>query len=346
MANQNLYENLKIKRDGADVEMSAEIPASIVEKYVDQVVENAKQDLELPGFRKGQVPMELVRKNLNPLHVYEDAADMALREAYPQIVANEKLAVVTAPRVTLTKLAPGNPVEFKAQVGVSPEFKLPDYKKIGKTESEKQEPVLVTDEEIDGTIKNIQMMRMDPEQIKDQKDVKLPELTDEYVKSLGQFSSVDDFKKKIREGTEEEKKVGAKRVLRENIAAKLIEATNIPLPSLMVEKEVGQLRTRRCEEIQRMGLQVDEYLKKVNKSEEDLGKEEKFYIERQLRTRFVLEKIAETEKISADPKVVEENVEYLLERNKSADPEHIRNYVESMLTNEAVLKMLEEKPGK
>jgi trigger factor len=229
------------------------------------------------------------------------------------------------------------------QVGVFPEFKLPDYKKIGKTIAEKQEPVKVTDEEIDGTIRNIQMMRMKPEEIKDQKDIKLPELTDEYVKTLGQFDSVEDFKSRIRESISEEKRVAAERSVREEIAAKLLESTKISLPSLLVEEEVGLLRTRRFEEMQRMGISLEDYLKKTGKTEEDLNKEEKNYVERQIGTRFMLESIAKAEKITADPKVVEENTEFLLARNPGADAEHVKNYVETMLVNEEVLKLLEGK---
>ncbi len=349
MADTKLYENLKIKRENGEAEIEAEIPSHVLEAQVVKVIRNAKKDMELPGFRKGQIPEEIIKKQLDEMHVLEDATDMALREVYPQIVEDEKLDIVTAPRVTITKLAPGNPVSFKARVGIVPEFKLPDYKKIGKTTIDKQEKSEVTEAEVDDTIRNIQMMRMDQEVIKNAKDVKeiqLPELTEEYIKTLGNFTSVEDFKKQIKDGIQEEKETNSRRKTREDIASALIEKTPMTVSSLLVEEEVGALRNRRFEEVQRMGISMEDYLKQVKKTEEELEAEEKSYIERQLKTRFILEQIAKEEKLVADPKIVAENVDYLLERNADADPDRVQNYVESMLVNEQVLALLEGKEVK
>jgi trigger factor len=354
---KKLYTNLKVgKADKGDVEIEAEIPAEVIDSFVSDVIAHAAKDIELPGFRKGQVPAELAKKHLNEMHVLEDAADLALREVYPQILEDENLDVVTAPRVTVTKLAPGNPVSFKARVGIAPVIKLPDYKKIGAKIKSKEEKVEVTDAEIDGTIRNIQMMRMNPAELqvinKDgtpasadgvtpPKEIKLPELTDEYVKTLGQFESVADFKAKLKTSIEEEKSSGAKQVTREKIAEELIKETPFSLPAMLVDEEVALLKDRRAEEIDRLKITPEEYLKKIGKTESELDKEEQEYVERQLKTRFIIEKIAQEEKIIADDKEVKRNSEYLMERNANADPESVQRYVAAMLTNEKVLELLE-----
>ena len=78
---QKLYTNLKIgKADKGDVEIEAEIPLTVLDSFVADVIARASKDLALPGFRKGQVPEELARKHLDEMHVLEDAADLALRE--------------------------------------------------------------------------------------------------------------------------------------------------------------------------------------------------------------------------------------------------------------------------
>jgi FKBP-type peptidyl-prolyl cis-trans isomerase (trigger factor) len=54
----------------------------------------------------------------------------------------------------------------------------------------------------------------------------------------------------------------------------------------------------------------------------------------------VLHKIAETEKITADPERAEKEIKAVLEHYPDADLNRVRNYVESMLVNEKVFDLL------
>jgi len=80
---------------------------------------------------------------------------MALADIYLAIVKNEKLNVIGRPEVTITKLAPGNPVEFKIQTAVMPEITLPDYKNIASSVSVEKNAGDVSDKELNETLEQI-----------------------------------------------------------------------------------------------------------------------------------------------------------------------------------------------
>ncbi|MEK7193295.1 MAG: trigger factor [Patescibacteria group bacterium] len=346
-----LYAKLKItKNKNSEAEIEGEIPIEILEEHTATVLSRLRADFELPGFRRGQVPEAMVKKNVGEAYLLEEAAELALDEAYPAIVQEEKLPVLGHPHVTITKLALGNPVEFKIRVGIVPEIQLPNYKKIGKTIGSKTEPVEVTDKDVDEAI--AELLRLRPKDT-NQKEGEAPppaggpEFTDEYVKTLGNFKDVADFKVQLKENLREEKKSRAKAERREAIAKKLVEETKLVVPEILIEEEMEVMKGRRLEEVKHLNLSMEDYLKQINKTEDVLVKEERTYIERQFKTRFIFGKIAEAEKITADPKDIERELQYLVRRYPDADMESLRRYTEDVLINEKVLSLLEgtnEKP--
>ena len=61
----------------------------------------------------------------------EEAVDILLKEHFYKIIEQEnKLDIIGQPKISITKLALGNPVEFKAVFAVMPSFELPDYRAI------------------------------------------------------------------------------------------------------------------------------------------------------------------------------------------------------------------------
>ena len=327
---------LKISRDKkSEVLIEGEITIETMRPYVQAALKEIGRDFELTGFRKGQVPENILRQNLNMVHVWSDAAHDALNDLYPEILELHELSAISSPRVTFTKLAAENPLGFQIRIGLMPEFKLPDYKKIGKKAAGTKKRVEVTDPEIEETIAYIKKSR--------EKDKEPRELTDENVKELGNFKDLAEFRARIKENITHEKEMDANRVVREEMAKELTEATEIELPEVVMEEELQIMRKDRSAELERLGMSMEDYLKQLKKTAEELEKQEKEYVERQLKTRLILGKIAEEEKIVPEEKEVEQNSEYLMHRHPESDPEQVHHYVVNMLTNELVLELLEGK---
>ena len=339
------YTSLRVKKlpDG-EIEIDAEVPADRFETYRRRALAELGRELELPGFRKGKVPMELAEQHLNPAYVLEEAAHLALRDAYPEVVANEKLRLLGAPEATVTKLARGNPLGFRLRATLMPEFKLPDYRKIGREVMATQTPIEVTDAEVEETMTELRKFRANAGAKAGsgaEIAVELPELTDEFVKTLGAFSNVEEFRTKIRGNILEEKTVQATGARREALAARLIETTKFSIPPRVIDAEAASLRDERTKSIERMGLTMEEYLKRAKKTEDEFHADERTYVERQIRTRFILAAIAEAERLAIPEEEVETSLDLLRRRYPDAEPENLRHYLLTMLTNERVLRLLE-----
>lgn len=176
------------------------------------------------------------------------------------------------------------------------------------------------------------------------KDDELPELTDEYVKELGQpgqFESVDDFKAKIKEHLSIEKEREVIAAHRAKITDAIIETTEMDLPQVLINSEIEQMFAQMNEDLQRAGLQMDDYLGHIKKTKDDLKKEWTPAAEKRAKLQLVLNEIAKEDKIEPNQGQLDEQVEQLLQQYKDADEARVRIYVASVMTNEAVMQALE-----
>lgn len=176
-------------------------------------------------------------------------------------------------------------------------------------------------------------------------DDELPELTDEYVKTLGepgQFETAEDFKTKIKEHLAIEKEKEVHGAHRAKITDKIVEETTMALPRILIDSEIEQMFAQMNEDLKRANLQMDDYLEHIKKTKEDLIKEWEPAAETRAKLQLVLNEIAKKDAVKPDQSQVDAQVDQLMEQYKDADQTRVRVYVESVMTNEAVMKMLEE----
>jgi len=344
------YKILKSK-DLADseVEIECEIDPESVACHRAKALEQVGKDAKLPGFRPGHVPEAMLVKQVGELALYNEMAELAINEVFPDILTEAKANFIAMPNIQITKLAEKNPVQFKIVGPVMPEIKLADYKKIAKKESkEKAEPVDATDKELEETIEEIRKnfalknhIHKEGEEHKADEKLDLPEVNEEWVKKLGAFATVEDFKNKIREGIKKEKEFKGKDKKRMAIIEKILEETKVAMPKILVAGELRKMQAQFEDDITRAGLKVDDYLKHLKKTKEDLAKEWTPDAEKRAKVQLIITKIALDEKLEADPELVKKEVENLLKMYKDATPDRTKAYVEMMLLNEKVFEWLE-----
>lgn len=175
-------------------------------------------------------------------------------------------------------------------------------------------------------------------------DSELPELTDAYVKTLGQpdqFKTVADFKEKIKEHLAIEKERDVVAAHRAKITDAIIEKTNIILPQVLIDSELDQMFGQMNEDLTRANLKMDDYLSHIKKTKDDLKKEWTPAAEKRAKLQLVLNAVAKKEDITPDKAQLDAQVDQLLEQHKDADEARVRVYVTSVMTNEAVMKVLE-----
>ena len=331
------------------VEITAEITIEALEDYKIKAFKKIKEIAELPGFRKGHVPDAKIKEKFGEMGILEDAGEMAINDCAIEILVESKINFLGRPDIALSKIAIGSPIEFKIKAIVMPEVKLPDYKKIAKRENKIEEKVEeVTEKQIDETIEQIRKMYAQQnhthaagEKHVEGEEVKLPELNDEFVKKLGDFKDVTDFRTKLKVNIAKEKEVHAENKKRTRLIEKLADETKIEMPKMVVQSELDKMEGQFKADIAQMGLQPEEYLKHIKKTWEDLRKEWYPDAEKRAKTQLVLQKISLEEKIEPNKEQVEKEIKNLIEQYKGADPERVKAYVEMVLINDAVIRFLE-----
>jgi len=122
--------------------------------YIQQAVAEISKESVIAGFRPGKAPYEIVEKQVGAMKIYQQAAEKAIQKTYPQAIIDNKLLTVGPPKIAVEKIAPNNPLVYKATAALLPNVKLGDYKKI----KEGRKEVGVEAKEVDGTLNNLQKM--------------------------------------------------------------------------------------------------------------------------------------------------------------------------------------------
>ncbi len=337
-----------------ELEIIGSITAEKMSLMREKALKKLKENVELPGFRKGTAPDSLVAQKIGEGTLLEEAAEIALNEEYPNILEEHNIDAIGRPEITITKIGVGSPMEFKIKTSLMPMVLLSDYKKAAKgVLSKKTEDISVTDKDVEDVIQNIR------ENIAHEKvhaeagggkehnhrkieDSDLPEVNDEFAKMLGNFESLEEMKTKIKENLAKEKEVKEKDKKRTAILEKIIEDSTIDLPKIVVEGETDKMLAQFKDDIARSGIAYEDYLKHIKKTEDDLRAEWKDASVKRAKSQVILNTIAKDENITAKEEDIKREMENILANFKEADRFRVRMYVETFLTNELVFNFLEE----
>lgn len=348
------YESVAInKLEKSQVEIVGSVSAENFESFRQKALQNINDEVTIDGFRKGKVPESILVSKVGEMNILEEMAQLAISRAYPEIVISEKIDAIGRPEISITKIAKNNPLEFKIVTTVVPEVNLADYKKISKEEMGKKEDATeITNKELDDAILRIRRSRADHSGHDHQKmtheehekavDASLPEFNDTFVQSLGDFKNVNDFKEKIKISLKEDKVDKNREKKRIAISDKLIDESKIDIPEILIDSELRRIEVQFSEDIARMGVTLEDYMKHAKKTIEDLRKDWRPSAEKKAKLQLILNKIAEEEKIKVGAEEIENEVNHIVEHYKDADRERASVYAETVLTNEKVFQFLEK----
>jgi len=325
----------------SEVEIIGEISAEIFMSGKNMAVKEFSEKVEMDGFRKGKIPEDIMIKNLGMEVILEKMAVIALEKEYPKIISEHKIKAIGRPEITLTKLAENNPLGFKVTTSILPEITLPDYKKIARLIGGQAQKVSTSDQEIEKTIENLRKSKA-----KKNEEESLPELSDEFAKSLGNFENMDALKNTIRLNLTAEKQAKEKERRRMEILEKAAEEIKQDMPKFLVEAEKDKMAEEMKRNITQIGLKWEDYLKHIKKTEEELKKDwEKDAIKR-VKYGLILDQMAEQEKIEVPADELEKETAAMIEYHKNMgqnlDKERVKHYLSGIMRNEKLFQMLEK----
>jgi trigger factor len=147
------------KNEGLSREYSIVIPAADIETRVLSKLAEIGQQVSIPGFRKGKIPMKLLRQRYGQ-SVLGDVIQDAVVESSSQAITDQSLTPATQPKIDVTKFEDGGDLEYTMAVEVMPEITAVDFKTL-KLERLTCE---ISDEEIGKSMTNIasEMVRSEP----------------------------------------------------------------------------------------------------------------------------------------------------------------------------------------
>ncbi len=128
--------------------LTIEVSAEDFTKAYNASYQKNKGKIQLPGFRKGKAPLQLIEKAYGAGVFYEDAANDLIEAEYPKAAEESGLDIVSRPEIDVEQIEKGKSFIFTAKVAVKPDVELGKYKGV---EVDKLE-IEVTDEEVNAEI--------------------------------------------------------------------------------------------------------------------------------------------------------------------------------------------------
>ncbi len=175
----------------------------------------------------------------------------------------------------------------------------------------------------------------------------LPTLDDEFAKDVSEFDTIAELKNSIKEKLETENANKAKYETEENAIQKVCDATEIDIPSGMVDTEIDNMLKDIETRLSYQGLNMKQYLQMIGKTEEDMRKEYEEQAKKSVKSRLVLDAIVNAEKLEATDEEVAEKVKEMAENygRKAEDlmnNEHLINYIKDSMKAEKAIKFVVE----
>lgn len=359
------------KLEKSEVEITGILEAEEFMKYEGKALEKINERIELPGFRKGKAPVDMIKSSVPEMELLEEMAEKALSENYGKILEDNKIDAIGRPQIQITKIAKGSDLEFKIITAVLPEIKLPDYKKIAGEQNKKDEnnkEIIIEETEVDKVILDLRKMRAEQNVNKDAhaghenmteeehakahetdatekvevSESDYPAFDDEFAKSFGNFKTAEELKEKIKSNLKTEKETEQKDKIRLAIIEEVVKQAEGEIPEILIESETDKIMYRLQADITQAGFKFDEYLKQINKTEADLRCEWRADAEKRAKLQMIIHDISIKENLKPTEEEIESDVVKITEMYKEADPTRARAYVEQMLENEKVFHFLEQ----
>lgn len=190
--------------------LTIEVEAEKVEKAIQKAYTKQRGKFNVPGFRKGKVPRNLIEKMYGVQVFYEDAVNDMIPTAYTEAATESGLEIVSRPKIDVVEIESGKNFIFTAEVAVKPEVTLGAYKGIEVPKTE----INVTEEEIQQDIdrvreQNSRMVTVEDRPVQDGDITKIDfkgfidgvafeggEGTD-YPLTIGSHAFIDNFEEQL-----------------------------------------------------------------------------------------------------------------------------------------------------
>lgn len=144
--------------------------------------------------------------------------------------------------------------------------------------------------------------------VKQIKKKELPELDNDFVEDVSEFSTVEEYKESIKKNIEEKKANEAKAAKEDAVIEKIIESAKMEIPDPMVDSQVRQMAEDFARRLSAQGLSLEQYFQYTGLTAEMLVEQMKPQALKRIQSRLVLEAVAEKENFEVTEEEIEKEV--------------------------------------
>ncbi|MFC2008196.1 trigger factor [Chloroflexota bacterium] len=376
---ENRQEFLTIEMEPAEVEEARE-------KAYHRLVKKTN----VPGFRKGKAPREVLERYVGEDSLLEDALNTLVPEAYEKAIKEQEIDAIAQPQI---EIAQTDPVVFKAIVPLRPTVELGDYQQIQVT----PEPVEITEADVDAVIEQLrhQHATWEPAErpvelndlvvldidssvedepfinrkgaqfqivqdatfpapgfseqllgmaggeerefnlefpadyprdelagkkasfkvtVHEMKQERLPELSDEFAQEVNsEFKTMDTLREQVSTNLKLRAEEKVQIDFEERVIDAVVDLTQVEFPPILENVEIERLLEQEARRWQTGGRGMDEYLRSINKTQEDLWEELRPLAIKRVTRSLVLGKIAEEEKVEVSDAEIDAEIENMIQ---------------------------------
>ena len=252
----------------------------------DKVLDKINKDVNIPGFRKGKAPLDLVAKRFPDL-VKKELINEAVPFYYNRALEKENLSAVGLPKIKDAEYKDGH-LSFVAQVEIKTEFKVDS--KIYRQIKIKDQPLEVDDKEtekLNGQFKeNISKALNKPKEDIDQK----------LISNWAGYQNPDEFRKAVTSELYLNKVVQRRRSFEKQISEALLNKVKFPVPESVIQEQKKGLLSQQIQTMYSKGIPQED----IKKHYEELSSKSESLARDQVRLYYILEEIAKEEHLEHD----------------------------------------------
>lgn len=137
------------------IELIITVPVAEYQANMQSAAIRISERAAIKGFRPGKAPYNVVKEQIGEIKILEEAMQSIVEKNYYEAVKAENLETIGMPQISLQKFAPGNDLEFKAEVALLPKVTLADISKIKVDKKE----VKATPAQVDDMLSNLKKMQ-------------------------------------------------------------------------------------------------------------------------------------------------------------------------------------------
>ena len=321
-------ESSVIEKKGLKRKLQFTVEEPVVQKSFSSEYSKVQKQAQLPGFRAGKAPMEVIKKNYYR-QVWKSVLDDLFKSFYPEALKSSKIQAVTSPTLVDINLEENKPCTFTLEVEVHPEVEVKKYKGLEITKRSRE----VTEKDLEDALKNLQ------KNLADKETKKLPDLNDEFAKKF-KVDSLAELKERIKKDIKNSKESQAQDQEENEVIDRFIEANPVELPEGLILDQKQHLIENSRERLKSFGMGKQEQDKWLQEKDKEFDKEAR----RSLHSSYIVDELVKKLKLEVSKEDIEKSLKESFPSKKPEEMEQElkkQNYWTQFLFNLSRKKALD-----